>query len=142
MALFQAARSSGRSAWEKAALETLDRSIRRPPATSGILDAELCHGAAGLAHIYNRAYQATGSESLRDAACTWFGRALEMRVPGQGVGGYSCFDLDSHGKYVLVDHPGFLTGAAGIGLALLAAILPVQPAWDRILLLSGPSDSL
>jgi hypothetical protein len=32
------------------------------------------------------------------------------------------------------DDPGFLTGAAGVGLALLAATTPVEPAWDRLLL--------
>lgn len=31
---------------------------------------------------------------------------------------------------------GFLEGAAGIGVALLAAILQVEPTWDRALLLS------
>ena len=36
------------------------------------------------------------------------------------------------------DEPGFLTGAAGIGLALLAALFPVEPAWDRVLLASIP----
>lgn len=34
--------------------------------------------------------------------------------------------------------PGFLTGAAGIGLALLAAVAPVKPEWDRLLLVSIP----
>jgi hypothetical protein len=29
---------------------------------------------------------------------------------------------------------GFLTGSAGIGLALLAATTPVEPEWDRVLL--------
>jgi hypothetical protein len=37
-----------------------------------------------------------------------------------------------------VADPGFLTGAAGIGLALLAATSPVEPAWDRVLLASVP----
>jgi hypothetical protein len=31
---------------------------------------------------------------------------------------------------------GFLEGATGIGLALLGAISDVEPAWDRVLLLS------
>lgn len=35
--------------------------------------------------------------------------------------------------------PGFLTGAAGIGLALLGAVSPVEPSWDRLLLCSVPS---
>jgi hypothetical protein len=32
-----------------------------------------------------------------------------------------------------------LTGAAGIGLALLAATTTVEPTWDRILLLDLPA---
>jgi hypothetical protein len=34
---------------------------------------------------------------------------------------------------------GFLMGAAGIGLALLAAATSVEPEWDRLLLLSSRS---
>jgi class I lanthipeptide synthase len=34
--------------------------------------------------------------------------------------------------------PGLLTGAAGVGLALLAAATPVEPSWDRMLLVALP----
>jgi hypothetical protein len=34
--------------------------------------------------------------------------------------------------------PGFLTGANGIALALLGAIAPVEPAWDRLLAIAVP----
>jgi hypothetical protein len=34
------------------------------------------------------------------------------------------------------DDPGLLTGAAGVALVLLAAATPVEPAWDRALLLA------
>jgi len=37
-----------------------------------------------------------------------------------------------------VSDPSLLTGAVGIGLALLAATTPVEPMWDRILLLDLP----
>jgi hypothetical protein len=33
---------------------------------------------------------------------------------------------------------GFLTGAAGIGLALLASVTSVEPEWDRLLLVAIP----
>jgi hypothetical protein len=33
------------------------------------------------------------------------------------------------------DNPSFLTGACGIGLALLAAACEAPPAWDALLLL-------
>jgi hypothetical protein len=36
------------------------------------------------------------------------------------------------------DDPGFLTGSAGIGLALLAATTAVAPDWDRVLLTAIP----
>ncbi len=36
------------------------------------------------------------------------------------------------------DLPGLLAGASGIALALLAATSPVEPAWDRLLLMSLP----
>jgi hypothetical protein len=34
--------------------------------------------------------------------------------------------------------PGLLTGVAGIALALLAAATPIEPAWDRLLLIDLP----
>jgi hypothetical protein len=38
---------------------------------------------------------------------------------------------------VRMDMPsGLLNGLAGIGLALLAATTPIEPRWDRLLLLS------
>jgi hypothetical protein len=33
--------------------------------------------------------------------------------------------------------PEFLDGAVGVALAFLAAVTPVEPNWDRMLLLSG-----
>jgi hypothetical protein len=37
---------------------------------------------------------------------------------------------------VRVDQPGFLEGAPGVALALLAASTDREPTWDRVLLLS------
>ena len=34
--------------------------------------------------------------------------------------------------------PGFLSGVAGIGLGLLAAVTDLEPAWDRVLLVAIP----
>src|SRR4029453_13215766 len=38
----------------------------------------------------------------------------------------------------LFSDPGLLTGGAGIALALLAAATPVEPAWDRLVLIDLP----
>lgn len=87
-----------------------------------------------MGHIFNRLFQATGDEAFKKAAQFWFERALEMRHPGEGVAGF---------RYALedgwLDAPGMVEGAAGIALALLAAVTPFEPEWDRMLLVSVPA---
>jgi hypothetical protein len=83
-------------------------------------------------------YQATGDPCLAEAARFWFEQTLRMRRPGRGVGGYEAWQLDDDGQVTWVADPGLLTGAAGIALALLAATTDVEPAWDRMLLVSVP----
>lgn len=137
-ALFCAARSTGSGAWAREAVEIARRSAARPPDEAGVVDAGLCHGAAGLAHVFNRMYQATGDATLRSAARYWFERTLAMRRPGQGVGGFSALGAREDGTRYWDDDPGILTGSAGIALALLAATTTVEPEWDRMLLVSTP----
>lgn len=117
--LFLAAGGAGRRDWEHAALEAARRAARRPVETCGIVDASICHGTAGLAHMFNRLHQRTGVEELRGAAQAWFDRTLD-RLPDASW-----------------DDSGFLVGPAGVALALLAAATDVEPEWDRSLLLSS-----
>jgi lantibiotic modifying enzyme len=135
-ALFCAARSIGNEAWERDAVEIARRCAARPPDEAGVVDAGLCHGAAGLGHVFNRMYQGTGDTALRRAAQFWFKRTLAMRQPGRGVGGFSALAAKEDGTRYWEDDPGILTGAAGIALALLAATTTVEPEWDRMLLVS------
>jgi len=134
-ALLSAARSARERTWEREALEIAICAARRAPETAGVLDVSLCHGAAGLGHIFNRMYQATGEKQLKDSATFWFDRTLEMRRPEGGIGGFVALGVITDERRWVAD-PGFLTGAAGVGLALLAAITPIEPSWDRILLVS------
>jgi hypothetical protein len=60
-----------------------------------------------------------------------------MYEPGRGCGGFRAVIPIDSGELRGWPDPGFLTGAAGVGLALLAAISDVEPEWDRVLLLSG-----
>ena len=135
-ALFCAARSVGEKAWEEEALEIARGAATRPPEEAGVVDAGLCHGAAGLGHVFNRLYQATGDPILARAARTWFDRTLAMRQPGRGVAGFPAQAVREDGTRYWEDDPGLLTGAAGVALALLAATTSIEPAWDRMLLLS------
>lgn len=108
------------------------RAARRPPQQTGVADATLCHGAAGLGHIYNRLYQSTGEIELASAAKSWFEKAIAMREPGKGIGGYLNWWPEIQDWRA---ESGFLVGGAGIGLALLASISAVEPFWDSPLLL-------
>jgi hypothetical protein len=138
-ALLWAARCVAEPAWEREALAIARRAARRPPEDAGVVDAGLCHGAAGLGHLFNRMFQATGEPWLAEAARSWFARALAMRRPGRGIGGSAAWQLSDDGIRTWVADAGLLTGAAGIALALLAAITGVEPAWDRMLLVAIPT---
>ncbi|MCI0407178.1 MAG: lanthionine synthetase C family protein [Acidobacteria bacterium] len=136
-ALLCAARLVGEPTWEREAVVTAGRAASRPADQAGVIDAGLCHGASGIAHIFNRFFHATGEERFLRGTSFWFRRVLEMKRPVGGVAGFSAWGgVDQSGDSIWRDDPGFLSGAAGIALALLAATTPIEPAWDRVLLLS------
>jgi lantibiotic modifying enzyme len=134
--LWLVARTVGDTAWQQQALALCHEAARRWSEVSKVQDTGLCHGAAGLAHLYNRLFQSTGEGLFADAARAWFARTLSLQRPGQGVGGFSSLEFEPDGSERWMETPGLLTGSAGIGLALLAAISPQEPSWDRMLLLS------
>lgn len=139
VALLAAAGARGRDEWEHAARHLAAAAAERYANQAQGFDTALCHGTAGLSHLFHRLYQATGDPALLAAARRWLERTLAQHRPGQGIGGYLCRGKQADGKIGWNPNPGFLGGAAGIGLALLAAATPVEPAWDRLLLLSGRS---
>jgi lantibiotic modifying enzyme len=135
--LAAAARAVERPDWERAALALALAAADRPFEGSAVSDGGVCHGAAGVAHLFNRLYQASGEERLADAARRWYAKTLEMREPGRGAGGFRSLHTNPRsGEKLWTDDPGFLAGSAGIGLSLLAAVSPVEPEWDRLLLVS------
>ncbi|MBZ4420611.1 lanthionine synthetase C family protein [Myxococcus sp. RHST-1-4] len=136
LVLHRIARAVGDAAWEKEALVLCRESAGQWNRAGQVRDAGLCHGAAGLGHLYNRLFQETGEGLFADTARNWFRHALALRRPGLGIGGFQTLELFPDGTEGWTDHPGLLAGAAGIGLALLAATSAVEPEWDRLLLMS------
>lgn len=129
-ALLVAARCTGEDRWEREAIALAESAaIRRGP-DALVVDASLCHGAAGIAHIFHRLHRATGVELFRETSLHWFEWTLQHRSEG-GIAGYRAWRGPGAGE----DFRGFLEGAAGIGLALSAATSDVEPAWDRLLLI-------
>ena len=148
IALLETARALDRPEWaaparrlaERAAGVALDRSDVALDRTgvaldrTGVRDAGLCHGAAGLAHTFRRIGHATGEAVHDDAARRWWSEALAMRRPDAAGAGILAYDAQQQ-RHVR-DHA-LLTGSAGVGLALLAAVSAIEPAWDRLLLCSA-----
>jgi len=136
-ALLTAARGAGVPEWEQTAVALACRAADRPASETGVVNACFCHGAAGLAHLYNRMYQATGEPTLGRAAAYWLERTLDFYhqardsrdgwIQGRwGQQPWTWTGID------LVD------GAAGVALVLLAATTSVEPIWDRMFLVSAP----
>jgi hypothetical protein len=138
VALLRAARATGDAGLAAKAVALAVDSAQRPFRDTGVMDAGICHGASGLAHIYNRMYQASGDERLREAAGSWYERTLDLRCRGRGVAGFGAYRPHSSRPDPWVTDPGLLTGAAGIALALLAAVSTVEPEWDRPLMTAVP----
>ncbi len=135
-ALLVAARAIGEPTWEREAVRIALRAAAREEGRSGVVDAGLCHGAAGVAHVLHRLHLQTRDERLADASRTWFARTLAMRAEGRGSVGSRARSQDAQRRPHWKAEPGFLSGAAGIALALVAATTGEDPAWDRALLIS------
>ena len=119
-AIFAAGDAADRPEWTSAAVDVALRTAGRAADETAVVEPGICHGSAGLGHIYNRFWQATGDARFSVAARLWLERTPAL------LGGTS--------------DAGFLEGTAGIGLVLLSA-LGVHPEWDTVLGLSAPSRS-
>lgn len=132
--LFQVGTANDEPRLRDLGMALLDRSIDWPIERAFINDAGLCHGAIGVAHIFNRTYQTTGETKFKDAASHWYECGLQFRRQGSGPGGFFSYRRADEPELNL--DAAFLSGASGIALALISAVYPVVPNWDRRLLLS------
>lgn len=136
VALFQAARSLNRSDWERPAIALAEDVALRSLETGGGIDASLCHGAAGNAHIFNRLYRATRNERFAQAARHWIDVLFSCPTAGELSGEYRFQVYDGAGSFRWETRSEFLVGNAGVALALLTMIRDIEPHWDRCLGLS------
>ncbi|MCD4665285.1 MAG: lanthionine synthetase C family protein [Bacteroidales bacterium] len=135
MSLYLASRRLGNKDWEKEALDVLLHSTqRRSLSENDVVDAGICHGTSGIAHIYNRMFFYTGIDDFKNASYFWIKETLRMAKFEDGFSGYKMWRSEKHGGWKA--EAGLLEGVAGIGLALISAISDIEPAWDECLLLS------
>ncbi|MCD4794095.1 MAG: lanthionine synthetase C family protein [Bacteroidales bacterium] len=135
VALWNASKVLENKDMENKALEILQYSAgRKDLIKNSVVDAGLCHGAAGIAHIFNRMYRNTKQPEFKEAANYWYAETLKMANHKDSLSGYKAFRTEKYGGWT--EEFGFLEGIAGIGLALMSSISDIDPAWDEILLLS------
>lgn len=135
IALWQAGNNTNNEIWKEKAIEILLHSTkRRDLKENSVVDAGLCHGSAGIAHIYNRMYNYTHRIEFKDAAIYWFEQTLQMAKFDDGLAGYKVWRSSEMGG--LQNEYGFLEGIAGIGLTLISAVSDIESKWDECLLLS------
>ncbi|HEX9986802.1 MAG TPA: lanthionine synthetase C family protein [Thermoanaerobaculia bacterium] len=133
--LLRASEAAGREDWREEALDAGRWAARRSDEDSGVVDAGFCHGAAGVAHMFNVLYQATGEPLFAEAARHWLERTLDLRVAGRGLAGYGAFAPTAPAGSQWVAEPGMADGIAGIGATLVAATTHAPPEWDAMFLL-------
>ncbi|MCX6582477.1 MAG: lanthionine synthetase C family protein [Candidatus Aminicenantes bacterium] len=129
--LWQASGSCGNKDWEKMITDVLLHSTgRRDLEKNAVVDAGMCHGTVGLAHIYNRMFHYTGIKNFEDAALYWLDETLKMATFKDGYAGFKRY----HSQWI--NSADIFDGISGIGLALLAAVSDSEPRWDRMMMMS------
>ncbi|MGN2638756.1 lanthionine synthetase C family protein [Nocardia takedensis] len=130
-ALWLAGIAVDRSEYRELAIAAMLATCRRPAAVRRIDSSTVCHGVAGLLQITMRFANDSPLLEFINAAVDFTTQVVRAYEPASRFG-YRTIDASER----RVDHPGFLDGAAGVALVLLAASSAIEPTWDRILLLS------
>ena len=114
----------------RVAIEALETVLRRPVAERFLFSSHICHGAAGLLQIFLRFAHECENKLFQEQILILVQQLLDAFEPASALG--FC-DMD---EGIPIDQVGWLTGATGIAMVLLAASEPVIPAWDRAMLLA------
>ncbi|MCK5058231.1 MAG: lanthionine synthetase C family protein [Candidatus Aminicenantes bacterium] len=135
IALWHASQSTGSKTWQDKAVDViLHAAKRRDIKKNMVFDAGICHGGAGISHIFNRMYHYTGNKECKDTALYWYDQTLKFATYKDGFAGFKVWRTEEYGGWI--KEYGLLEGVSGIGLALISAISDIEPAWDRSLLIS------
>jgi len=135
ISLLDIAHTMNNKEWETIAIKVLlNCTKRRDLEKNHVLDACLCHGSAGLAHLLNRLYHKTNLNEFKEAAIFWYSKTIEFANDKKSLSGFVNVNAEEYGGSK--EDFGFLVGISGIGLALLSGISDIDPTWDQILLIS------
>jgi hypothetical protein len=131
-ALAQAAAATGEATWRRAAIRLAHGAAARSFASSGVVDGGLCHGAAGLVHIFDRLHRATGDARCAAAAADWLERLFALRR-ADGIAGFPA-QAGARDDARWIAEPGLLFGAGGVAVTLASLLDDRCDGWERALL--------
>jgi hypothetical protein len=132
VALYKAGAARGNPTWQQRGLALAHRATALAPDRTGVVNAFLCHGHLGQAHLYNRLGQAAQSRELTRIAQAAYARALDL---GERHGFAAPWHDTASPEPVVEGTP--IAGTAGVALALLAGATAIEPRWDDLLLLGA-----
>jgi hypothetical protein len=129
--LWLAGEALDRPGYRDLAVSAMQDVYRRPIPARGIDSPTFCHGVAGLLAVTLRFARDTGAPVFTEEAARLTDQILQSFQEDAPVGFRNIEYRNNQ-----TDQPGLLDGAAGVALVLLAAATGVDPAWDRLFLLS------
>lgn len=129
--LWEAGKVTNNNEWKKIAFDIfIDSTKRLSSSDSGVVDAWICHGSAGIALIFRRMYLETKCNDFLLATNYWIGQTLKMPVFYDEIAYNKDSHLNGESDY------SFLTGLSGVGLLFLSYLENDEQDWDNMLLLS------
>lgn len=134
LALLSATAATNEPKFADTAVAALRRIVTASSHERNVSQVSLCHGHAGLATIAHRAATITGLDeftSLRDQQLQAVVAKADPARP------FLFADQPAPGEFI--DDPGFLNGASGVLLSLLAPLAPTRTLWDEMLFLTPQS---
>jgi hypothetical protein len=105
---------------------------RKNLSENGVIDAGICHGTAGIAHMFNLFYWKTKMIIFKEMANYWISETLKKEKIENDLAIYKSWD---GGEQAWINNYGLLEGIAGIGLVLINHINDSEQNWDNCLLL-------
>lgn len=132
IALWNASKILASESLKNNALNVLTFCAHRKSET-GVMDASICHGSFGMAHIFNKLFQETDDLVFKDASTYWALDGLAKGSFKDGYAGFKQWNTSTHSWYRTTS---LLEGISGIGLVIMNLLDQHDSNWDKCLLIS------
>ncbi len=133
ISLYKAGKALQNTEYQQLALQILKHATKRKDlAEAQMYDAGYCHGAFGVADIYNYMNTETKDQVFKDTAEYWMDQGLKMAIHENGDAGYMQWRGDQN---EWKNELNLLEGLAGIGLTMISHLANFETKWNECLLI-------